>query len=266
MGRRAVTGAEVPEKEPGLPIHGAPLRFAPENEQGVVAIFAAIAKARFGMTVERIQTGYPDCIAIRRGKRVRIEFEFRSRNFTPHLKDDPLVKDCDAIVCWEHNWPAVPEHLEVIELRQEFGVGRNVWLQPYEPGQADRMTHEPLRGWSSPASAAKGDLLIVYRSRPDSRLEHVFKLTSSPYVGAHWNDDSRDAVYADFARVGDLPTPVGLSVLKSDAGLRHAPFVRSSVQGPQRITTWWPALRRLIVQLDPKNERVLKDWPGDLGL
>lgn len=250
----------------GLPIHGAPLRFAPTNEQGVVAIFAAIAKKHFGMTIERIQTGYPDCIAIRRGRPVRIEFEFRSRNFMPHLKTDPNVEHCDAIVCWEHNWPGVPEHLEVIELREEFGVGSNVWLQPYEPSQADQMTRKKVRGWSSPASAAKGDLLIVYRSRPDSRLEHVFKLTSAPYVDAHWARPGRKAVYADFVRVGDLPTPVALSVLKADAGLCHAPFVRSSVQGPQRITAWWPALRRLIVRLDVKNERVLKDWPGDLGL
>jgi hypothetical protein len=45
-------------------------------------------------------------------QRVRVEFEYESRNFLKHLHE---VKGCDVIVCWIHNWPECP--LEVVELR-----------------------------------------------------------------------------------------------------------------------------------------------------
>jgi hypothetical protein len=54
----------------------APLDYAPENEQGVVFLFAHLARRRFGLRVERVQQGFPDCIAYRTGRRVRIEFEY----------------------------------------------------------------------------------------------------------------------------------------------------------------------------------------------
>ncbi len=44
-----------------------------------------------------------------------IEFEFATRNFLDH-KYPP--DGCDLIVCWLHNWPDWPEHIEVIELRR----------------------------------------------------------------------------------------------------------------------------------------------------
>jgi len=72
-----------------------------------------------GYVVEGVGTGYPDCEAKRCvsssgdiWERVRVEFEFRSRNFQTHGHDPT---DCDVIVCWEDNWPECP--LEVLELR-----------------------------------------------------------------------------------------------------------------------------------------------------
>ena len=70
--------------------------------------------------MESVQAGYPDCdgkrrIASGRWERVRIEFEFQSRNFRIHGHDPTL---CDLIVCWEHNWEECP--LEVLELRKEI--------------------------------------------------------------------------------------------------------------------------------------------------
>jgi hypothetical protein len=44
---------------------------------------------------------------------VKVEFELESRNFLKH-KHDP--NGCDVIVCWVHNWPECPAHIEVIEL------------------------------------------------------------------------------------------------------------------------------------------------------
>ena len=44
-------------------------------------------------------------------QRVRIEFEFESRNF---LKHKHRVNKCDVIVCLKHNWKDCP--LDVVEL------------------------------------------------------------------------------------------------------------------------------------------------------
>jgi hypothetical protein len=103
----------------GRPTYGNPidfrgLRHEPVNEQGVVFLFGMVAR-ELGYMVEGVQTGYPDCEAKRqveggRWQSVRIEFEFESRNFN-HPPDG-----CDVIVCWRHNWPQCPEHIEVVEL------------------------------------------------------------------------------------------------------------------------------------------------------
>lgn len=94
------------------------LQHAPVNEQGVVFLFGMICR-ELGYVVESIRSSFPDCEAKRqvagpKGKwqRVRIEFEFESRNFKLHGHDPD---QCDVIVCWEHNWPDCP--IEVLELR-----------------------------------------------------------------------------------------------------------------------------------------------------
>jgi hypothetical protein len=102
----------------GNPIDFRGLRHEPVNEQGVVFLFGMLAR-ELGYAVEAVQTGYPDCEAKRqidKGKwqRVRIEFEFESRNFRTHGHQP---EGCDLIVCWRHNWPECPTHIEVLELR-----------------------------------------------------------------------------------------------------------------------------------------------------
>lgn len=66
-----------------------------------------------------IQATYADAKARRRTtkgwKDVWIEFEYRSSQFKIH-KHDP--KECDIIVCWEHDWKVCP--IEVIELKSEI--------------------------------------------------------------------------------------------------------------------------------------------------
>lgn len=83
-----------------LLLNNAPLHYAPENELGVVFLFASVAK-KLQFRIERIGAAYPDCIAYRHAgeveKRVRIEFEYRSSNFKAHRHK---AKDCDCIVCW----------------------------------------------------------------------------------------------------------------------------------------------------------------------
>jgi hypothetical protein len=98
----------------GNPLDFRGLRHEPVNEQGVVFLFGMVAK-ELGYMVEAIQTGFPDCEAKRQvapGKwqRIRVEFEFESRNF------DHPPEGCDVIVCWRHNWPECPSGIEVIDL------------------------------------------------------------------------------------------------------------------------------------------------------
>jgi hypothetical protein len=128
--RDRVIGVERPPKPKmiaGRPIYGPPLRMpvlrnAPTTEGGVMVAFGALAE-RLGFAIERIQTAFPDCEALRevapgKWQRVWIEFELYSRNFLEHQHDP---KGCDIIVCWVHNWPECPEGIEVIELSKVIG-------------------------------------------------------------------------------------------------------------------------------------------------
>jgi hypothetical protein len=100
----------------GPPMWPGPLVYAPVNEQGVIFLFGAVAW-HLGYVVQRWQTEFPDCEAIRRVSQdrcqlVRAEMEYESRNFLKHMHD---ASKCDLIICWKHNWPECP--LEVVELR-----------------------------------------------------------------------------------------------------------------------------------------------------
>jgi hypothetical protein len=105
------------------------MRHEPVNEQGVVLLFGMLAE-RLGYVVEAAQKGFPDCEAKRqispqRWERVRIEFEFESRNFRDHGHP---ADGCDVIVCWRHNWRECPAHLEVVELSSAIeSLAKRIW-------------------------------------------------------------------------------------------------------------------------------------------
>jgi len=106
------------------------LVYAPTNEQGVVFLFGKVAH-EFGMYVELIRTGYPDCIAKRfvgknRWEEVKIEFEFKSSAFARHKH---AVAEADMIVCWEHDWQECPKSLEVLELKNEISKLENISVE-----------------------------------------------------------------------------------------------------------------------------------------
>jgi hypothetical protein len=110
----------------GQPMDFRGLRHEPVNEQGVVLLFGMVARD-LGYIVEAVQSGFPDCeakrqIAPHRWQRVHLEFEFESRNFRDH--GHPLT-GCDVIVCWRHNWPDHPQHLEILELSSRLPSLRN---------------------------------------------------------------------------------------------------------------------------------------------
>ena len=91
------------------------LVYSPMNENGVIFLFGKVIED-LNMYIEEIKPGFPDCIGRRfTGKgweKIRIEFEFRSKHFLDHGHDP---KNCDLIVCWEHNWDECP--IEVLELK-----------------------------------------------------------------------------------------------------------------------------------------------------
>jgi hypothetical protein len=95
---------------------------------------------------------------------VRIEFEFRCSNFRAQ-RHDP--RECDCIVCWRHDWPDVPDHIEVIELKREFGVERKVWIQTAIKSEWVWLDRKVKRtDWALSPRATPGDLLLMYRAYP----------------------------------------------------------------------------------------------------
>jgi hypothetical protein len=166
-----------------LPLTNAPLQYAPNGEMGVVFLFANIAK-RLQFRIEEIRAAFPDCIAYRqvgdREKRVRIEFEFKSSNFKAH-RHDP--KQCDCIVCWHHDWAAVPENIEVIELKRFFGVPFKVWIQVAIKSQWDALDAKNRLQWALSTRVTNGDLVLMYRGYPNCSITDVFNLPIRGCVG-----------------------------------------------------------------------------------
>ena len=242
----------------------APLDFAPEKEQGVVFLFAHLARRRFGLRVERVQQGFPDCIAYRAGRRVRIEFEYRSSNFATHGHD---ATKCDWIVCWIHDWPAHPKRLRIVELRAEYGLGFNVWVQPVGAvGDVDY--REVLRttksgtSWSLPRQASKGDLVLYYRTAPQSCIADVFRIASPVgHVKAGYRE-GKDFM-ANIRRVCTLESPIYLRELRQNPILKTAGFVRGDMRGRARVSDHWPELYAMIVARNPSVRRTLGAYAPD---
>ncbi len=126
ISRAAYSKSSTPKKIAGRPVYGRPLTamgitHAPTNEAGVIFLWGMLAR-KVGFAVMRMQTGFPDCVAMQEVEDgicqiKNVELEFQSRNFLLHQHD---ANECDVIVCWEHNWPECPEHIEVIELKSEL--------------------------------------------------------------------------------------------------------------------------------------------------
>jgi hypothetical protein len=120
---RSALAAFVPRRVyPDRPLLGPPtglpaLAHEPVNEMGVALLFGMVAHP-LGFIVESVQMGFPDCeakleVEPGRWQRVRIEFEYESRQFRGHHHNP---RQCDMIVCWRHNWKNCPPGLQVLEL------------------------------------------------------------------------------------------------------------------------------------------------------
>lgn len=235
----------------------ASLDHAPENELGVVYLFAALARKKFGLRIDRIQAAYPDCLAYRDGRRIRIEFEYRSRNFAAH-RHDPNA--CDWIVCWIHDWPSVPPRIRVVELRREFGLGFNVWFQPVgDPYKEEIQTIRSAQSWSVPSQASSGDLVLFYLTSPQSCVSEVFQVSGEVrHTKAGWKP-GLDWM-APIRRVASLKAPMHLSQMRAHSVLARSGFVRGSMRGRYKATEYWPDLYKQIVATNPSLLRAFKKF------
>jgi hypothetical protein len=262
-------------------LDGASLQYAPVNEMGVVFLFANLAK-KWRLKVEKIRAAFPDCIAHQKSggkeKQVRIEFEYRSKTAKDH---GDRLKDCDWIVCWEHNWASIPKrlkHLKIIELRKEFGLGFNVWIMAVDDPYKDISERKGKTSFSVPQQAHEGDLLLFYLTRPDCCIKAVFKLDRPierskadwhKHVEYYKNKPKSDGkkgdedYHGEIRRVCYLKSPVFLEHLKKDKILKTAGFVRAQMQWRSRATEYWPFLYEKIVKLNPLVVTTLAKYAPD---
>jgi hypothetical protein len=90
--------------------------YEPINEQGVILLFAALAY-ELDFRIEGIRSRFPDALLRRKNVKDRwvsckAEFEYKSSDFKTHGHD---IKQCDLIICWEHDWKDCP--IEVLNLK-----------------------------------------------------------------------------------------------------------------------------------------------------
>ena len=90
--------------------------FVPKNEDGVVLLFGRFYDILGFASIKSIHSAFPDCVAVRSGKDVRIEFEFLSSNFDLHGHDPGAV---DLVVCWEKNKKL---KVPILELKSELCI------------------------------------------------------------------------------------------------------------------------------------------------
>lgn len=240
-------------------LDGASLHYAPENELGVVYLFAELAK-RWRLRIDRIQAAFPDCLAYQktqRGeRRIRIEFEYRSSSFKLHQHP---VRGCDWVVCWEHDWPDAPSSLNFIELRREFGLGFNVWVTPVNDPYKEVLKSMTSGRWTVASQANKGDLQVLYLTAPQRQIGYVYRLRERPrYLAARYKS-GRD-YFARISRVCRLDAPIFLEDLRSHRALSTAAFVRGKMRNRYNATEHWPFLYDMIIRRNPKARRTLSRY------
>ncbi|RMH07316.1 MAG: hypothetical protein D6704_05270 [Nitrospirae bacterium] len=239
-------------------LDGAPLHSAPENELGVVFLFAHLAR-RWRLRIEKFGAGFPDCIAYQKvqegEKRVRIEFEYKSRSFKTHGHSP---RGCDWIVCWEHNWADAPSSLRIVELRREFGLGFNVWIMPVNDPYKEVLLDTKSAIWSVPSQAHKNDLVVFYFTRPEKAFTYIYRLRDR--ANKIWADWKRGKDYmAPITRVCELRSPIFLEDLKRHSVLSTSPFSRFQ-RGRPNVTEYWPYLYDMIMRRNPPLKQQLSKY------
>jgi hypothetical protein len=216
------------------------------------------------LKVDQIQSKYPDCIAYQRAggkdKKIRIEFEFKSSNFKTHLKrQSSAYRKCDWIVCWEHDWFDHPKSLKVIELRREFGLGFNFWIQPVTTPYKEDLDDWDFLDFSVAKGAHEEDLVLFYRTKPEACIKDIFSLKEGArYVRANWKKGMEYS--AEMERVCSLKAPLYLKDFQQNQILSTAGFVRGFFQGRHKITQYWPYIYEMILNRNPSLRKTLHNF------
>jgi len=153
------------------------LVYSPTNEQGVVFLFGKVAH-EFGMYVELIRTGYPDCIAKRyigkdKWEDIRIEFEFKSSDFHKH---GHKPEDADMIVCWEHDWKDCPKRIEILELKNEINKLENISVEA--PDKLSKSSEYALNDYLKKGSKMSVELFNILN-------KNILKISEGIYNKTH---------------------------------------------------------------------------------
>jgi hypothetical protein len=134
------------------------IQHEPQNEQGVVALFAALAE-ELGYGILHIQNQFPDVELRRelpdgRWERLRGEFELQSSNFADHGHS---IDECDLVICWQHDWRLCP--IEVLDLSREIAKFRAKGLVP---GKVSDTQRSLLTAPNPPRTSVRKKPDIVY--------------------------------------------------------------------------------------------------------
>lgn len=198
--------------------------------------------------------------AIRR-RRGRIEFEFRSSAFNIHRHG---VGKCDVIACWHHDWPDVPERVEVIELKRYFGVSRKMWIQQAIKSQWEYLDEHDRMEWALSKRATSGDVLLMYKCAPISAITDVFVFSGNEIARgrAGWRDG--EAYSGEIRRVCKLASPIFLDDLRKHKVLKTASFVHRNMQGVGlRATEYLSYLYDMVLGRSPAVGKILSSLRPD---
>ena len=155
----------APSPRIGRQIRNAGMVYAPTSELGVVLLFGSLAP-QIGYSVESVHPRFPDCTATYRGKRVRVEFEFRASEFLNHGHDP---RGADHIVCWENDWQPAPRgyrHLKIVSLKPYVSARPRVFMVSCNQNLTGDQLKPNRVDWTVPSQVEKGDLIVIYRSAP----------------------------------------------------------------------------------------------------
>ncbi|MFN7918589.1 MAG: hypothetical protein U0Q16_00740 [Bryobacteraceae bacterium] len=160
----------------------------------------------------------------------------------------------------------MPSHIEVIELKKQFGVHFRVWIQGSVKSFWQGLDEEERMEWSLSKRATPGDLLLMYRVAPVSAITDVFR-----YVGgglnrgsAGWRDG--DAFFGLIERVCSLVSTVFYRDMRTHRVLKTAGFVRAKMQGQGiEASEYWPYLFEMIRDRNPAVRNLLATYaPGSV--
>lgn len=81
------------------------LLYEPTYEHEVMILFGLlIPYLRDNFVIDQYPGTFPDCIALRNGQRVGIEFEVEASGFYDH-EDEENLSECNLLVCWRNDIP-----------------------------------------------------------------------------------------------------------------------------------------------------------------